>query len=96
MAAPEVARTAADIAGKAIVMKVDTERYPAAAARYNVRGIPNFVVFHAGQPVAAGWCSEPSTAGELVEIRRVTISSLNRPGAVCLLLFMERLLPLQP
>jgi len=52
MAAPEVARTAADMAGKAIVVKVDTERYPALAARFNVRGIPNFVVFHAGQPVA--------------------------------------------
>jgi thioredoxin 2 len=52
MAAPEVARTAADMAGKAIVMKVDAERYPALAARFNVRGIPNFVVFHAGQPVA--------------------------------------------
>src|SRR5947209_13502286 len=52
MAAPEVARTAADMAGKAIVVKVDTERYPALAARFNVRGIPHFVVFHAGQPVA--------------------------------------------
>jgi thioredoxin 2 len=28
MAAPEVARTATDMAGKAIVMKVDTERNP--------------------------------------------------------------------
>jgi thioredoxin 2 len=52
MAAPEVARTAADMAGKAIVMKVDTQCYPALASRFNVRGIPNFVVFHAGQPVA--------------------------------------------
>src|SRR5690348_13739267 len=43
-AAPEVARTAADMAGKALVIKVDTERYPQLAARYNVRGIPNFVV----------------------------------------------------
>jgi thioredoxin 2 len=51
MAAPEVARTASDMAGRAIVAKVDTERYPDVAARYNVRGIPNFVVFYGGQPV---------------------------------------------
>ena len=28
MAAPEVARTAADMAGRAVIIKVDTERYP--------------------------------------------------------------------
>ncbi|PYX89208.1 MAG: thiol reductase thioredoxin [Acidobacteria bacterium] len=50
-AAPEVARTASDMAGRAIVVKVDTERYPQLAMRYNVRGIPNFVVLYAGRPV---------------------------------------------
>jgi thioredoxin 2 len=51
MAAPEVARTAAEMGGEAIVIKVDTERNPALASRYNVRGIPNFMVFYQGQPV---------------------------------------------
>jgi thioredoxin 2 len=51
MSAPEVARTAADMAGRAIVVKVDTERYPQLAARFNVRGIPNFAVFHGGRLV---------------------------------------------
>ena len=51
MSAPEVARTAADIAGRAIVVKVDTERYPQLAARFNVRGIPNFVVLYKGRTV---------------------------------------------
>ncbi len=51
MAAPEVARTARDMAGRAIVIKVDTERYPQLASRFNVRGIPNFVVFYRGHPV---------------------------------------------
>jgi len=51
VAAPEVARAAADMAGKAIVVKVDTEHYPELAARFNVRGIPNFVVFSGGRPV---------------------------------------------
>ena len=49
MAAPEVARTAADMAGHAIVLKVDTEQNPQLSARYNVRGIPNFAVFHNGR-----------------------------------------------
>jgi thioredoxin 2 len=48
-AAPEVARTAADMAGKAVVLKVDTEKYPQLAARFNVRGIPNFAVFLGGR-----------------------------------------------
>lgn len=51
MAAPEVARAAADMAGRAIVVKVDTERHPELAARFNVRGIPNFAVFSSGKPV---------------------------------------------
>jgi thioredoxin 2 len=44
MVAPEVARAAKALAGKAIVLKVDTEAQPQLAARYGVRGIPNFVV----------------------------------------------------
>ena len=51
MAAPEVARTAADMAGKAVVLKVDTEQFPQLSARYNVRGIPNFLVFSGGKLV---------------------------------------------
>jgi thioredoxin 2 len=51
MAAPEVSQTAANMAGRAIVLKVDTERYPELAARFNVRGIPNFVVLYGGRPV---------------------------------------------
>lgn len=50
-AAPEVARTAADMAGKAVVLKVDTDRYSQLAARFNVRGIPNFVVMFGGRMV---------------------------------------------
>jgi thioredoxin 2 len=51
MVAPEVARAAANMAGQAIVIKIDTERYPSLAAQFNVRGIPNFVVFNGGRPV---------------------------------------------
>lgn len=48
MAAPHVAQVARDFAGRAVVLKVDTERHPQLAARYNVQGIPNFAVFDGG------------------------------------------------
>src|ERR1700678_2285325 len=50
-AAPEVSRTAATMAGKAVVLKVDTEQYPELAARFQVRGIPNFVILSGGRTV---------------------------------------------
>lgn len=49
MAAPHVTQTARDMAGRAIVLKVDTERYPGLASRYNISSIPNFAVFSRGQ-----------------------------------------------
>jgi thioredoxin 2 len=48
MAAPHVSQVARDLAGQAVVLKVDTERFPELAARYNVQGIPNFAVFSGG------------------------------------------------
>lgn len=51
MAAPEVARTAEEMASKAVVLKVDTEKYPVLAARFNVRDIPNFAIFFGGRLV---------------------------------------------
>jgi thioredoxin 2 len=50
-AAPEVARTAKDMAGQAIVLKVDTDKHQQLAARFAVRGIPNFAVFSSGKLV---------------------------------------------
>src|SRR6202046_1813186 len=50
-AAPEVARTAADMAGKALGLKVDTEANPQLSTRFQVRGIPNFVVLSGGKTV---------------------------------------------
>jgi thioredoxin 2 len=50
-AAPEVARTASEMAGKAVVLKVDTEANPHLTARFNIQGIPNFAVFSGGRLV---------------------------------------------
>ena len=51
MAAPEVAKAAAALAGRALVVKVNTEQQPELAAQYRVRSIPNFALFRAGQLV---------------------------------------------
>lgn len=48
MAAPEVAKAAANLAGKAIVLKVNTEQNQALAGQYGVRSIPNFALFRNG------------------------------------------------
>ena len=47
-AAPEVAKAAAATAGRALVVKVDTEAHPELAARYRVESIPNFVILKHG------------------------------------------------
>lgn len=52
LVAPEVKRTALEVAGRGLVLKVDTEAHPEVAARYNVQGIPNFVVLKDGQVVS--------------------------------------------
>jgi len=51
MAAPEVKHVAHDLAGRAVVLKVNTEESPRLAARYDVRGIPSFAVFRGGKLV---------------------------------------------
>lgn len=51
MAAPEVRRTAAEAAGRALVLKVNTEAWPQLAQRFQVMSIPNFVVMSNGRVV---------------------------------------------
>lgn len=50
IAAPEVHLLAREVAGQALVLKVDTEAEPRLAARFQVQSIPYFVVFRNGQP----------------------------------------------
>ena len=52
MAAPHVDETAKTMAGRAVVLKVDTEAHPELGARYQVRSIPFFMVFHQGKAVS--------------------------------------------
>jgi thioredoxin 2 len=51
MAAPEVSALAREMAGRAIVLKVNTEAHPDLSARFHVQSIPNFVVLRHGQVV---------------------------------------------
>jgi len=51
MSAPEVEGLARDMAGKGLVLKVDTEKHPDLAARFQVQSIPNFVVLRNGKRV---------------------------------------------
>jgi thioredoxin 2 len=49
--APEVKKAAHNLAGKALVLKVDTDELQELAQRYQISSIPNFAVFSAGRLV---------------------------------------------
>jgi thioredoxin 2 len=49
MAAPEVEALAREMAGRALVLKVNTEDHPALAARFRIQAIPTFAVFQGGR-----------------------------------------------
>jgi thioredoxin 2 len=51
MVAPEVKKAAQNLAGKALVLKVDTDALGEIAQRYQVSSIPNFAVFSGGRLV---------------------------------------------
>ncbi len=48
MAAPEVRELAREMAGRGLVLKVDTEAHPDLAARFRVQAIPFFIVLRGG------------------------------------------------
>jgi thioredoxin 2 len=47
--APEVKKAAHNLAGKALVLKVDTDTHDDLAQRYQVQSIPNFALFIGGR-----------------------------------------------
>ncbi len=51
MAAPELQELARETAGKALILKVNTEECPRLAAQFGVQSIPNFVVLRGGKSV---------------------------------------------
>jgi thioredoxin 1 len=49
--APILKEVAAQVGGKARVIKVDVDRNPAVAQAYGIRSIPSLIIFRNGQPV---------------------------------------------
>jgi thioredoxin-like negative regulator of GroEL len=50
--APEVEAVARERAGRALVLKVDTEVWPELSARFGLQAIPSFLVFRNGRIVS--------------------------------------------
>jgi len=62
MLAPELARVAADGAGRWLVAKVNTEELPGPAQRLRVSSIPLLVLFKAGREVVRKSGAMPASA----------------------------------
>jgi thioredoxin 2 len=65
-----------EMAGHALVLKVDTDANPELAARYRVQSIPNFVVFRNGKPTLQRVGMAPRA-----EMRRWLEPSVARAGS---------------
>lgn len=68
MMAPEFAKAARTLAPGVRLAKLDTERFPEAAARHRVQGIPLLILFEGGREVARLTGARP--AGEIVRFVR--------------------------
>lgn len=49
MMAPELDKVARRMAGKSLVLKVDTDANPEVSEQYQIRGIPTIIIFAAGR-----------------------------------------------
>ena len=59
--APEFEKTAALLAGEARLAKIDTQSHPDATVRWNIRGIPAFILFRQGRERARLAGARPAT-----------------------------------
>ena len=64
MMVPEFAKAAAALKGRARFVKLDTEAFPQAGARYGIRGIPLLIAFRGGREVARQAGAVPADAIE--------------------------------
>src|SRR5436853_3418017 len=74
--APEVELAARHLRGRAVVVKVDTQKLPALAARYGLSGIPTFAVFTDGALVR----QQAGAIGHM-QIERLVADVSPRPSA---------------
>ncbi len=64
MVAPEVEKVARHLAGRALVLKVDSDANAELSRRYNIRSIPTIGVFHHGREVNRLSGARPASAIE--------------------------------
>ena len=49
MVSPSIQKLAGEYKGRILTVKVDTDKKPALAARWNITGIPTIMLFHKGE-----------------------------------------------
>jgi thioredoxin 2 len=64
MVAPEIKKVASHLAGRALVLKVDTDANQELAGRFQVQSIPTIAVFHKGREVNRAAGARPAAAIE--------------------------------
>lgn len=64
MVAPEIKKVASHLAGRALVLKVDTDANQELGGRFNIRSIPTIAVFHHGREVNRASGVRPAAAIE--------------------------------
>ncbi|WP_417599533.1 thioredoxin TrxC [Pararhodobacter oceanensis] len=62
--APEFEKAAKALAPKVRLAKINTQSNPDATVRYNIRGIPAFILFHKGREIARLSGARPAAAIE--------------------------------
>ena len=73
MMAPEFEKAAAMLQGTARLAKIDTQSHPDATVRFNIQGIPAFILFQNGRERARLAGARP--AGQLVEWARGVVAA---------------------
>ncbi|MFO7825685.1 MAG: thioredoxin [Cyclobacterium sp.] len=51
MMQPILQETASKVGDKAKILKIDVDKNPLAASKFQVRGVPTLILFHKGKPV---------------------------------------------
>lgn len=69
MMAPELEKAAARSAGRALVLKVDTDAHAELSDRYTIRSIPTLIVFQGGRDVERTAGAQPASAVEAMVSR---------------------------
>jgi thioredoxin 2 len=68
MMAPEIDKVAERAAGRALILKVDTEANPELSARYGIRSIPTIMIFQGGKEATRSAGVQPAaTLEQLLE-----------------------------